>query len=161
MSCLWVEFCMRLLAAVVLLVLLGTHCKARLGDTPTECGVRYGRPISHGSAKDKGNETGLDWYAYAMDGFEHEIHFFKGRAVLEVIWKLQQPDIPSARPPLSEEEKQRFLDENAGGLSWSIPLIANKDYPGYEGWTWNRTDKATAEYSLIDREMHFCTFHSR
>ncbi|MCE0498333.1 MAG: hypothetical protein LV481_10355 [Methylacidiphilales bacterium] len=137
---------------MALLFLLGTHCLARLGDSPTECAARYGQPISHGSGKDKGNETGLDWYAYASGGYEREVHFNHGRSVFEIIWKIQQPDRPSARPPLSEKVQQLFLDENAIGMTWSKPV------PSYKSLIWTRTDKATAMYSNITNEMEFSSF---
>jgi hypothetical protein len=144
---------MRKLFLVFLLVLLATHCEARLGDSPTECAARYGQPISHGSGKDKGNETGLDWCAYASDGYEREVHFKNDKSVFEIIWKLERPDRPSARPPLNEKERQLFLDENSFGMAWSKPV------QNYKSQIWTRTDKARAMYSDITNEIEFSTFH--
>jgi hypothetical protein len=114
-------------------------------------------------------KTGLQYYVFNIGGrgplhiggYGRITNFSHGVTVSETIWKIDGFDRPSARPPMSREEQEKFLDENIGGLSWSAPIFVNKDHPGYEASIWTRTDKATAMYSVITNEMEFSAGYPR
>jgi hypothetical protein len=149
---------MRLRYVLILLAFAGVpfSCWASLGDTLRQCTAHYGKPISHGSAEDKGNETGLEWYAFKAGAYEYEEHFYEGVVVMEIVWKPKDSlDSPSARLPFSISEQAAFLASNSDHRQWGKPQ------PSYKATVWKRIDGADAMYSTIDNEMNFASRFTR
>lgn len=126
-------------AIILLLMVTGTILHARIGETPEECGKRYGRVVErtppHGTYEE-----------FQKDGVKTRCAYEQGRCysiTYELIFVQTVISYKSGEEPrFSKEQAIRLLEMNASGSKWIQKIPADYGMP-HDG-----------VYETIDGKLH-------
>lgn len=103
-----------LTVALIVFVSLYQQASARIGETPEQCEVRYGKPVRI----EKKDESKI----YLKTGFRINIFFIEGKAVTMIFEKMDK-DLSRISHQITTNEVQSLLQSNSGGKEWEEVML--------------------------------------